>query len=107
MNPGELKDRIMLQKKAEQTGPISNLDDYKDYKPIWSKADFLRGRNFYAARAANIKTDVEFTIRHRKDIDATMRIMFNEDAYDIEGIIPHHKDKKYLIIKAYNIKHDM
>ena len=33
----------------------------------------MRGRNFYAAKAANVKTDVEFIIRHQTDLDETMR----------------------------------
>ena len=107
MNPGEMRDRITLRVKTVQTGPIMILDDYEDYKTIWAKAKYLSGRNFYAARAANIKTDVEFIIRYRTDLDETMRIKFNNEFYNIEGILPLDNSKTYLVVKAYNIKHDM
>ena len=102
-----MKNKITFQKKINQTGPIVLLDDYEDYKTIWSKAKYLSGRNFYTARAANIKTDVEFVIRYRTDLDETMRIKFNDEFYNIEGILPLDNNRMYLIIKAYNIKHDM
>ncbi|SHF13540.1 phage head-tail adaptor, putative, SPP1 family [Tissierella praeacuta DSM 18095] len=107
MNPGRLKDRITLQRKKEQEGSVIDLDDYEDYIPLWSEARFLKGRNFYAARAANVKTDVEFIIRYRTDIDETMGIKFNNRFYEIEGILPLDNNSMYLVVKAYEVKHDM
>ena len=98
---------ITFQKKVEPTGPILPLDEYEDYISSWAESRFLRGKNFYAARAANIKTDVEFIIRYRTDLDETMRIKFDNEFYNIEGILPLDNNRMYLIIKAYNIKHDM
>lgn len=99
---------ITFQKKAEQTGPIPPLDDYEDYDSIWAESRYLRGRNLYSARAANVKTDVEFIIRHRTDLDETMRIRIGDNRlYEIEGILPlDNNSREYLIVKAYEIKHD-
>ena len=102
-----LREKIIFQKKTEPTGPVIPLDDYEDYSSIWSEARFLRGKNFYAARAANVKIDVEFIIRYRTDLDETMRIKFNDKFYNIEGIIPADNNRMYLIVKAYEIKYDM
>lgn len=107
MNPGRLRERITFQAKVESTGPFQPLDDYEDYTSVWAESRFLRGKNFYAARAANVKTDVEFIIRYRTNIDETMRIRFNDEFYNIEGILPLDNNKMYLSVKAYNIKHDM
>lgn len=98
---------ITFQKKAEQIGPFPPLDDYEDYVSIWAESRFLRGRNFYAARAANVKTDVEWKIRYREDLDETMRVKFNGKFYEIEGILPLGNDRMFLTIKAYEIKRDM
>jgi SPP1 family predicted phage head-tail adaptor len=110
MNPGRLSDRITFQTKVESDGPFDDLDDYKDYISVWAESRFLRGKNFYAARAANVKTDVEFIIRRRKDLDEKMRIKFTENGIDrffnIEGILPLDNNRMYLVIKAYEIKHD-
>ena len=107
MNPGRLKDRIIFQKKVESDGPFQPLDEYEDYKSLWAESRFLRGKNFYAARAANVKTDVEFIIRYRTDLDEKMRIKLNDEFYNIEGILPLDNNRMYLSVKAYNIKHDM
>jgi len=98
---------ITFQSKVEFTGPVKPLDDYDDYVSIWAESRFLRGKNFYTARAANVKTDVEWKIRYREDLDETMRIKYNNKTYEIEGILPLGNDRMFLIIKAYEIKHDM
>ena len=74
---------------------------------LWAETRFLKGRNFYAARAANIKTDVEFIIRYRTDLDEKMRIKFNDKLYNIEGILPVDNNWLSMIIKAYEVKHGM
>ena len=105
---GRLYDSLItFQKKAKQEGPIPNLNDYEDYISLWAETRFLKGRNFYAARAANIKTDVEFIIRYRTDLEEKMRIKFNDKLYNIEGILPLDNNRLYMVIKAYEVKHDM
>ena len=107
MNPGKMRDRIQIQKKSEQSGPFQPLDEYEDYKTLWAEARFLRGRNFYAAKAANVKTDVEFIVRHCKGLDETMRVVHKGKNYEIEGIVPMDNTSSYMMIRAYEIKHDM
>lgn len=98
---------ITFQKKVEPIGPILPLDEYENHIGLWAESRFLKGKNLYAARSANIKTDVEFIIRYRTDLDETMRIKFDNEFYNIESILPLDNNKMYLIIKTYNIKHDM
>lgn len=98
---------ITFQKKPQPSGPFDPLDDYEDYISIWAESRFLRGKNFYAARAANVKIDVEWKIRYRTDLDEKMRIKFDDKFYEIEGILPLDNNRMYLIVKAYEIKHDM
>lgn len=98
---------ITFQKKIEATGPILPLDKYEDHDSLWAESRYLRGKNLYAAKAANVKTEVEWKIRYREDLDETMRIKYNNKFYDIEGILPLDQDKLFLIVKAYEIKHDM
>lgn len=98
---------ITFQKKVEPEGPILPLEEYEDHISLWAESRYLRGRNFYAARAANVKTDVEWKIRYRNDIDETMRIKYNDKFYNIEGILPLDNDRLFLIVKAFEIKHDM
>lgn len=98
---------ITFQKKVDPDGPFQPLDEYEDYISIWAESRWLRGRNFYSARAANVKTDVEFIIRYREDLDETMRIKIDDRYFNIEGILPLDNNRMYLTIKAYEIKRDM
>jgi len=107
MEPGRLRNRITLQKKSENTGPVQPLDDYEDYITIWAEARFLTGRNLYAARAANVRTDIEFIIRYRNDIDTTMRVKYDGKIFNIEAILPLDNTRRYITIKAYEVKYDM
>ena len=102
-----LRDRITFQVLADPVGGIQDLDAYQDYKSTWTEARFLKGRNFYTARASNVKTDVEFIIRYREDIDENMRVVYKGSNYEIEGIIPVDSYKGFLMVQAYEIKHDM
>ena len=98
---------LTLQSKADNDSPFGGSSDYEDDFEVWAESRFLRGRNFYSARAANIKTDVEFIIRNRNDIDENMRIKANNKYYNIEGILPLDNDRLFLTIRANEIKHDL
>jgi len=98
---------ITFQKKVDSEGPFQALDEYEDYISIWAESRWLRGRNLYAARAANVRTDVEFIIRYRTDLDEKMRIKLDNRCFEIEGILPLDNSRMYLAIKAYEVKHDM
>ena len=98
---------ITFQKKIEPDGPFAPLDEYEDYVSLWAESRWLRGRNLFAARAANVKIDVEFIVRYRTDLDETMRIKLDNRDFEIEGILPLDNDRLYLSVKAYEIKHDM
>lgn len=98
---------ITFQKKVEPEGPFAPLDEYEDLISLWAESRFLRGRNFYAARSANVKTDVEFVVRYRTDLNEKMRIKLDNKFYNIEGILPLDNNRMYMTIKAYEIKHDM
>lgn len=107
INAGELNRRIMLQKKAESEGPFVDLSEYRDYKPTWAKVWHLNDRQIYAARSANIKTDVDFTIRYRTDLDISMRIVYDNEIYEIDSIKPLDNKRSYLVISTHIFRQDM
>lgn len=98
---------ITFQNKVVAEGPFKPLDEYEDCMSLWAESRFLRGRNFYAARSANVKTDVEFVVRYRTDLNEKMRIKLDNKFYNIEGILPLDNNRMYMTIKAYEIKYDM
>ena len=98
---------LTFQRKKKPSGPFDPPDEYEDVLSLWAESRYLRGRNFYAARSANIKTDVEFIIRWNNEIDENMRLLVNGRTFNIEGILPLDNDRLFMSIKAYEIKHDV
>jgi len=86
---GSLRHRVTIQK------PVYEQDSFGDVTPgwvnvanIWASVKFLSAREFVAANAEQSKIVARITIRHRNNIDATMRIFFRGQYYNIEGVLP-------------------
>ena len=101
MEIGKLNKRITFQNftmtENEAGFPIQA---WADYTTVWASARNLSGREYFAAAAVQQEKTVEFEIRFRADIDATMRITFRGQSYDIK--FPDNIDysDKFLKIKA-------
>lgn len=105
MNIGDMKYRIEIQKKVETTGPIPDLDpEYENHCTVWAKVEYLKGTEFWAAKAVNAEQEVRFIIRYRKDITADMRVKFDGNFYEITAPpVPLDKQRKWLAIMGRQI----
>jgi len=81
---GQLDQRISIEQR------ISVVNDLGEEEPtwstlatVWARAEPLRGREYFAAAQLQGEVDVRFTIRHRTDVDRTMRVQWRGQAYDI------------------------
>lgn len=99
---------IEIWKRKAQEGPVLDLSDegFEKYLTLYAEERYVRGRNFYAARADNVRTDVEFKINRRSDVTEDMRLRFKDTFYHIEAVLPLDNEGIYSIIKCYEIKHD-
>ncbi|MCY8824485.1 phage head closure protein [Bacillus atrophaeus] len=97
----DMRYRIQFQKKRP-TGrlPVDGKDSWESVIECWAKAEGLKGREYYAAAAIQKEKTVEFTIRHREDIDKHMRIIFRGKTYEIESILPNYSRRHFTTIKA-------
>ncbi|PAE60551.1 phage head-tail adapter protein, partial [Bacillus licheniformis] len=73
---------------------------YETVVECWAKAEGLKGREYYAAAAVKKEETVKFTIRHREGIGKHMRILFQNQSYEIESIIPNYSRKNFTTIRA-------
>lgn len=97
----DMRYRIQFQKKRP-TGrlPVDGKDSWESVIECWAKAEGLKGREYYAAAAIQKEKTVEFTIRHREDIDKHMRIIFRGKTYEIESILLNYSRRHFITIKA-------
>ncbi len=101
MNPGKLNKRIWFQKKRLIRDAESNTkEDWIDAITVWAAIEPLRGREYYAAAAANAESIVRFRIRYRKDVTADMRIKYNDRIYELNSppIDPEERHKELILM---------
>lgn len=85
---GVMDQRIQLQQRAagvsaelgEPTGAWQNVG-----APVWAQAEPLRGREFFASGQMQAAVDVRFRLRWRADVQATWRVLWRGEPYDIAG----------------------
>lgn len=108
MKVGQMKDRITIQSKKDQTSAVVDLSDsnYTDYDTIWSKIEYAGMNEAFKADADNIVNTINFITRYRTDIKGNMRIMFSDDYYEIKGFRPLTPKKMYLVITGKLIEHE-
>ncbi len=94
---GRLRHQIALQSRVDLVD--SNGDAIQDQNGqqeyVWqtiatprAAVEPLSAREFIAAQASQSKVVARITIRHRTNIDFTMRFLFRGKVYNIEGILP-------------------
>lgn len=73
MNIGALNKRITIQ--AYTTTTTENGFDEQnwiDYKTVWANVNNLWGKEFYAAKAVQEETTVEFIVRYSNDLEVLL-----------------------------------
>ena len=85
---GNLDRRITIEKNT----PVQDSDSgelvagWATLATMWAQVRPLRGSERFEAQRENAERVSVFRIRHRTDIDETMRIVYGGDEYDIESI---------------------
>lgn len=67
-----------------QTGEM--IETWADFLSVFARVEPLIGREYFAAQAVQAEDTTKFTMRHRGDIDPTMRIAFDGKTYNITSI---------------------
>lgn len=87
---GKLRHRVELQAQVktqdETTGEV--LVQWQTIANLWAAVESLSMREFLAAQAEQSEVRGKITIRHRDDIDATMRVYYKGRLYNIMGVMP-------------------
>lgn len=106
---GRARERIKLQSKAVTKNAIGEevvtwtdaVTDAADHC-LWAEAWPLKGREFFAAQSTQYAADVRFRIRYRSGLTREMRVLWNDDPYDIVQIIDVGAQHQTIEILAVN-----
>lgn len=83
---GELNQRIRIEQRVK--GGNTRGETVWTWGPlvtIWAKVTPLRGREFFAASQMQEEATTKFRIRYRTGLDATMRVIWKGEPYDIKA----------------------
>ena len=93
MRTGKLRHRITLQRPGlsqdPQTGEM--VPGWQDVATVWASIEPLSAREFIAAQAGQSEVSARVVIRHRDDVDATMRALYRGKLYNIHGVLADPK----------------
>ena len=104
MNPGELSKRITFQRLTTTTNENGfEVEDWKDFKTVWAAVTNLHGREYFEAATVQRENTVKFTIRYLKNIDTSMRILFQGKQYNITAVDNIKYKNVYMEIKALEV----
>ena len=89
MRAGRLRKKIFIQNTTSTRDAYgSDVTTWEDFaQNRWASVEPLRGTEGILGRAFQNKVDTRFTIRYIAGLKGNMRILYNQEAYDIESII--------------------
>lgn len=84
---GELRHRItIIHRKVVVKSGITK-ETWEPLLSCWAMVENFEGREFWEAAALNREDEVRVTIRYRRGLDTTMRIVFGGHEYHITSIL--------------------
>lgn len=107
--PGRANQRLKLQAKSVTRNSIGEeivawtdvVTETADHA-IWAEAWPMKGREFFAAQQTQYAADVRFRIRYRDGITREMRILWNDEPYDIVMLVDVGAGRHTIEILAVN-----
>lgn len=85
----KLRHKVALQRRVRAQDPVTGEITYEwqTVANVWASVEPLSAREFISAQAVQSKVSARIVIRHRSDVDASMRIMHRGKLYNIEGVL--------------------
>lgn len=87
---GDLRHRVELQAYVETVNPNTGTvtKSWETVARPWAQIVPMSGREFLAAAAEQSEVRGRIVIRHRGDVDASMRVVYRGKFYNIHAVLP-------------------
>jgi len=88
MESGRLRHRVIIEQVARSADALGEgAETWTTYATLWANIEPLRGREFFAAQAANSEVTARITMRYRAGISPKWRIKHGTAVYRIIEIL--------------------
>lgn len=88
LNAGDLRHTVTLQRRAAGKDVLGQATGaWETAATVRASVEPLRGRELFAAGQNAAPVDMRIRIRYMSGVDATMRIMWEGEAYGIVSVI--------------------
>lgn len=88
---GKLRHRVQVQAQAEIRDPATGAMEILWVNvgvPVWASIEPLSAREFIQSASEQNKITARITMRHRNDLQPSMRILHRGITYNIAGLLP-------------------
>ncbi|MEZ2792173.1 phage head closure protein [Proteus terrae] len=105
MKIGKLRHRITFQKYVSERLPSGQPHNkWIDIATTWSEVKHLSGRELISANAEMSEVTVRVWMRYRPDINSTCRMVWYEQIYDIQSVIPDERLTRLELLCKQGVK---
>ena len=98
---GNLHKKITIQQVTEgrtESGAVT--ETWSTFAEPFASVEPVSGREYFAAQQVQAENTVKFRIRYQRGINPKMRILYNDNVYDIQSIINGSERNDELLIMA-------
>lgn len=93
---GDLDRQITLRALTTSRDTFGEeIQTWSDLATVWAKVDYSTGFERFEGEQETAFTGVVFYIRHRTDLNQKLRIVYENEEYDIKGI--HEVDRRFFL----------
>jgi len=94
-----LHKKIKIQQATEsRTDSVSVENTWSTIAEPWASVEPVSGREYFAAQQVQAENTIKFRIRYQSGLDPKMRILYNDNVYDIKSIINASERNDELLI---------
>ena len=95
MNPGDLRQILIIQKKIPTRGASGEeVIIWSEVATVWGSAEPLRGQEYLEATRLQADLDIRFRIRYRDGIKPSMRVTYNNRYFNIVSVIQVQEQRR-------------
>ena len=107
MNIGRLRHRIRLQKQRNRPSDYgATIAEWLDVHHVWAEVKPLSGREYFAEAQIQSEVTTQIWLRYLPNVDSTMRVVFNEQIYEIVSVINYKLLNKTLLLQCKDVPNE-